>query len=150
MQQVNPKSAEVARLAKAAAIELDGWVHALEESERAGKRPTAIPVDQVFRLGHRLAGSALTSDRSAVRDYDWDFAGQHALALIAVYHAAGGSTAGSPVAGWKPAITALRQTLAFPGGAVAGFNSPKGYDPRKAAGWFRELHTLTDTGKGQR
>jgi hypothetical protein len=150
MQKANPRPTEAAKLAKAAAAELDGLIQALAESERAGQRPTAIPADQLVRLGHALAGSALTADRSAVRDYDWDFAGQHALALIAVYHAAGGSEAGSPVAGWKPAVTELRQALAFPGGAGGRFDSPKGYDPRKAAGWFRELHTLTDTGKGQR
>jgi hypothetical protein len=150
MERTNPQQSDTAKFAAEATAELDTWIAALAESERSGRRPIAIPAKELVRLGHLLTASALTADHTALRDYDWDYAGQHALALTAIYHAAGGSQPGSPVADWQPALKALRESLAFPKKPGHRYDSPKGYDPRRAAEWFRQLHTLTDTGKGLR
>jgi hypothetical protein len=144
-----PNPAEVRTAATAAAAELDGW---LAKVQAAGYSGSVSAADAV-RLAAEVTKSAVTAD-GKLRDYDWDFVAQHALALTAAYHAAGGAGE-ARVAAWKPHLEALRAATAFQVGRAERFDSPQSFDPAdprtyhpsKAAEPFRQLFKLTHPGQ---
>lgn len=144
MQSPTPDPRTVAKLAAAAKLELDGWLARVQ----AAGYDAALAPGAAARLGAIVTASVLADDRSQLRDYDWDFLAQHALALTAAYHASGG--AGGELAAWKPALTELRAKLAFPADATRRFDSPKDFNPQSVYGPFKYLYGKTHTAKGER
>jgi hypothetical protein len=120
-----PDPAKVRDTAAAAVRELDAWLTTLKPGD------TGSPAD-LRGLITAAAADALTKDRQALRDYDWDFAAQHYLACAAAFHAAGGKAV---LPEFDGPLDRLRGVLKFP----AGYNSPRDYQPRDAAAAFGQI-----------
>jgi hypothetical protein len=137
MEKPTPSATKVIPLAKQATAELDSWLVQLQSNNVAWN----LNSDQTRQLGKTITDSAIDATSGKLRDYDWDVLAQHALALTAVYHAAGGS-ANPVVAGWKEPLQEVREKLAFPQDA-GRFDSPRGFKPDSVYPGFRKLHELT-------
>lgn len=136
MEKPVPNPQAVAKLAKAALGELDGLLSNLQSVG-----PSKLENGDVRELAAIVAEGIYDPKAGKLRDYDWDVLTQHALALTALYHAAGGA-ANPAVAGWKPHLLDVRTKLAFPkaGGRV---DSPRDFKPADVYASFRTLYELT-------
>ncbi|MGL4422331.1 MAG: multiheme c-type cytochrome, partial [Gemmataceae bacterium] len=129
----DPKT--VQRLSNSVLVGLDAW---LVEAQRTPIG--SIPTDTAEKLTQALAVSALTADRSALADADWDTLAQHYLGLAALYHARGGQAAAPMLAAQKPHLEFLQQNIRFPSGKVGDrLDSPAGFQPDRLADSFRAL-----------
>jgi predicted CxxxxCH...CXXCH cytochrome family protein len=137
MEKPVPNAAKVVPLAKQVVSELDTWLVQLQGSNPSWN----LSSGQIQLLGKTILDSAIDPASGKLRDYEWDFLAQHALALTAVYHAAGGS-ANPTVAGWKDALVEVRQKLAFPKEG-SRYDSPRGFKPDSVYPGFKKLHELT-------
>ena len=146
METTNPDPAKIAKLAEKATAELDAI---LARFQRGGFSEN-LSVETFTRLGGMIAESALNANRTALKDYDWDFAAQHTLALTAIYHGTGGSSGPPAIAAWKPALLKLRTAIAFDSKSKDRYDSPKDYDPKKTYEAIRAMYDLTHNAKGDR
>ncbi|HEY2785353.1 MAG TPA: multiheme c-type cytochrome [Fimbriiglobus sp.] len=120
-----------AEAARKAVGELDAWLAGVQQ------RGYQTSISPGFAAEYRmiLTQSALTDDKRKLRDTDWDFLAQHALALAAVAHALGDASAE-----WRPLVEKLQAALAFPPDANGKhFNSPIDYDAKTVLELFQAL-----------
>jgi hypothetical protein len=98
MEDPDPKPELVRSRAAAAVAQLDAWVAFLQTAEecRRGVRNNRDLPGQLIR---ELARDALTPDRRALRESDWDFLAAHVLGCAAMSHATAGSEGGTEVRG---------------------------------------------------
>jgi hypothetical protein len=135
MGKVVPDATTVTRLAADATAELDLWLVAVQAAEDCG--PPAPPADITRRIAHALAGHALSADRKAVADRDWDALAAHYLGCAAMYHASGGAKV---VPTWSAPVRGLAGLLTFP----AGYVSPKDFDDTKREQVRQQFAALFD------
>ena len=139
-----PAPAEVAKRAKAAVDELDGWLANLQAAEDRGSGTVAR--DTPEKIAHRLAVNALSSDGKTLADHDWDALAANYLGTAAMYHATGGKTGTG--ARWHDPLLAIDKNLRFP--PIA--NGPVKFDRFKLdpiRDSFESLRTKTSTPEGK-
>lgn len=137
MEKPVPSQSKVATLAKATTAELDAWLVTLQ----SGKYATSLTGPQLKQLGAIVTENVYDKSKGKLCDYDWDVLAQHALALTAIYHGAGG--AGSPaVAAWKDPLVEVRTKLAFPTTGTR-VDSPRDFKPDSVYAGFKKLYELT-------
>jgi hypothetical protein len=137
MEKPVPSQTKVASFAKATTAELDAWLQTLQ----AGTYANGLTGPQLKQLGAIVTENVYDKATGKLRDYDWDVLAQHALALTAIYHAAGGK-ANPAVAAWTDSLVDLRTKLAFPTTGTR-VDSPRDFKPNSVYDGFKKLHDLT-------
>ena len=139
MAKRSPGAAKVAGLAADAVAEFDAWLAQLQAAEDSGLPRLAADVPR--QVVNALAAAAVTRDRAALADSDWDALAARYLGCAAMYHA-GGGRATTPA--WAAPVRRLAGRLAFPADARgARFNSPAGLGEARGD-ILRDFHTLLD------
>ncbi len=118
-----PEPAEIVKKAKAAVVELDRWLAAMQAEEERG--PGVVAKGTPEKIAHRLAKNALSGDRKQLADHDWDALAANYLGTAAMYHAAGGKD--GTVSAWRESLANVAKELRFP----FGTNSPVKFDRLK-------------------
>ncbi len=141
MAKRSPAAATVAGLAADAVAEFDAWLAQLQAAEDGGL--PRLPPDVPRRVANALASAAVTPDRAALADADWDALAARYLGCAAMYHA-GGGRATTP--GWAAPVRGLAGRLAFPADAKGvRSDSPAGLGEVRGdiLSHFRTLHDAT-------
>ena len=148
MAKRSPAAARVAGLAADAVAEFDAWLAQLQVAEDAGL--PRLPADVPRRVASALAAAAVTPDRAALSDADWDALAARYLGVAAMYHAGGGRVT-APA--WSAPVRGLAGRLAFPADAKGvRFNSPVSLSEVRGdiLSHFRTLHDATAGPEGTR
>ncbi len=138
MEKPVPDVKKVVVLAQNATRELDAWLIQFQTKAYVSN----LSADQLRAMGALITENSYDHSSGKLRDYDWDVLAQNALALTAIYHAAGGASGNAAIAAWNEPLTEIRQQLAFPttGGRV---DSPRDFKPDSVHDGFRKLYELT-------
>jgi Cytochrome c554 and c-prime len=141
MKAPQPRPATLRVKAAAAVAELDAWLAELQAAEDDGPVERLAP-ELPGTVARALAADALTADRRALRDHDWDFLAAHALGCGAMVHAAGGPAV---VPGIGAPTRGLFELLRFPP-PVNGrqSNGPAGFGPDQLARVRDHFRSLSD------
>ncbi len=148
MAKRSPAPAKVAELAATAVAEFDAWLAQLQLAEN-GALPR-LSADVPRGIANALAVAAVTPDRAALADADWDALAARYLGCAAMYHAGGGRTT-TPT--WTEPLRGLGGRLAFPADAKGQrFDSPAGLGEARGdiLSHFRALLDATAKPKGPR
>jgi hypothetical protein len=142
LETLKPKPELVCAKAAAAVAQLDAWLADLYSFEER-LSPVRLAPDLPGKMTRALAGNALTSDRRALREHDWDFLAAHALGCGAMTHSTGDT---GPEPGMDAQVQGLFDLLRFPpplGGKQV--RSPVGLDRDKLRRLQQHFGNLSGT-----